>query len=94
MSLIKPMRSVKMTKLLDCSQFNRHIISFEALTSVTCMELGIDGLRNFFPHLNDEQMALRHEGAIRAEPPQKPEKPVNTIKLIIICVLYSHNSSS
>ena len=76
MSLIKPMRSVKMTKLLDCSQFNRHIISFEALTSVTCMELGIDGLRNFFPHLNDEQMALRHEGAIRAEPPQKPEKPV------------------
>ena len=76
MSLSKTMRSAKMTHLIDDSQWNRHIISFEALTSVTCLEFGVDGLRNFFPHLSDEQVAQRHEGATRDEPPPKPARPV------------------
>ena len=58
------------------AHINAFIVSQESFASSIGLELGIDGMRSFFLHLDNAELALRHPNEVRKASPVKPIRPL------------------
>ena len=47
----------------------------ESYASAICLDVDEDGMRPFYLHLDDDELQMRHPGAVRRYPIQKPVRP-------------------
>ena len=58
------------------AHINSFIVSQESFASSIGSELGIDGMRSFFLHLDDAELAARHPNEVRKAAPVEPVRPL------------------
>lgn len=55
-----------------------YILGFEAYSGAICLDVDDEGMLPFYLHLDDEELLIRHPGAIRKLPIEKPVRPIAT----------------
>ena len=58
------------------AHINSFIVSQESFASSIGMELGIDGMRPYFLHLDNAELAARHPNEVRKVAPVEPIRPL------------------
>ena len=58
------------------AHINAFIVSQESFASSIGSELGIDGMRSFFLHLDSAELAARHPNEVRKAAPVEPIRPL------------------
>ena len=58
------------------AHINAFIVSQESFACSIGLELGVDGMRSFFLHLDNAELALRHPTEVRKPPPVEPIRPL------------------
>ena len=77
------------------AHLNDFIISQESFACSIGLELGVDGMRPFFLHLNDAELAVRHPTEVRNAFNFTINININKLKIIIILskLLYIYNTT-
>ena len=77
--------SPRTTYLFDINKFGdisasleKYIRHQESYASSICLDVTEEGMRPFYLHLNDAELQVRHPGAVRKAPIQKPVRPEPT----------------
>lgn len=55
-----------------------YIQAFEAYSAAICLNVADEGMLPFYLHLSDAELLVRHPGATRTPPIQKPVRPADT----------------
>ena len=71
------------------ASLEKYIRSQESYASAICLNVTGEGMRPFYLHLSDEELQIRHPGAVRKQPLQAPVLPEeDNPNFVNLCKLY------